>query len=112
MQAAAIADNLGVTVGVYDMRFLKPLDESLIYEVAKTYTHVVTIEDGVLNGGMGSAVAEFVADNKLPLLVHRMGIPDAFITHGSLRELHKECHIDVDSIVSKICEIDKVIRRK
>ena len=111
VQAAVIAENLGVNVGVYDMRFLKPLDESLIHEVAKTYSHIITIENGVLKGGLGSAVAEFVVDNKLPVSVHRMGIPDSFITHGSLRELHKECHIDTDAIVEQICRIDKAGRK-
>ncbi|MBO7226375.1 MAG: 1-deoxy-D-xylulose-5-phosphate synthase [Bacteroidales bacterium] len=107
LQAASIADTLGIEVGVYDMRFLKPIDESLIHEVAKTYSHIITIEDGVLKGGLGSAVAEFVADNKLKVEVHRMGIPDSFVAHGSLRELHKECRIDTDAIVEKITDIAK-----
>ena len=105
LQAAKIAETLGISVGVYDMRFLKPIDESLIHEVAKTYSHIITIEDGVLNGGLGSAVAEFVADNKLQVAVHRMGIPDRFISQGSIRELQKECKIDVDAIMEKITEI-------
>ena len=112
MQAAVIAENLGINVGVYDMRFLKPLDESLIHEVAETYSHIITIENGVLKGGFGSAVAEYVVDNKLPVTVYRMGIPDSFITHGSLRELHKDCRIDTEAIVDKICELDKLIRER
>jgi 1-deoxy-D-xylulose-5-phosphate synthase len=112
MQAAVIAENLGINVGVYDMRFLKPLDESLIHEVAKTYSHIITIENGVLKGGFGSAVVEYIADNKLPVEVYRMGIPDSFITHGSLRELHKDCRIDTEAIVDKICEIDKLIQKR
>jgi 1-deoxy-D-xylulose-5-phosphate synthase len=112
MQAAVIAENLGINVGVYDMRFVKPLDESLIHEVAKTYSHIITIENGVLKGGFGSAVVEYIADNKLPVEVYRMGIPDSFITHGSLRELHKDCRIDTEAIVDKICEIDKLIQKR
>ncbi|MBQ8044853.1 MAG: 1-deoxy-D-xylulose-5-phosphate synthase [Bacteroidales bacterium] len=112
MQAAVIDENLGINVGVYDMRFLKPLDESLIHEVAETYSHIITIENGVLKGGFGSAVAEYVVDNKLPVTVYRMGIPDSFIPHGSLRELHKDCRIDTEAIVDKICELDKLIRER
>ena len=112
MQAAVIAENLGINVGVYDMRFLKPLDESLIHEVAETYSHIITIENGVLKGGFGSAVAEYVVDNKLPVTVYRMGIPDSFIPHGSLRERHKDCRIDTEAIVDKICELDKLIRER
>lgn len=112
MQAATIAENLGINVGVYDMRFVKPLDESLIQEVSKIYSHIITIESGVLKGGFGSAVVEYIADNKLPVEVYRMGIPDSFITHGSLRELHKDCRIDTEAIVDKICEIDKLIQKR
>jgi 1-deoxy-D-xylulose-5-phosphate synthase len=112
MQAAVIAENLGINVGVYDMRFVKPLDESLIQEVSKIYSHIITIENGVLKGGFGSAVVEYIADNKLPVEVYRMGIPDSFITHGSLRELHKDCRIDTEAIVDKICEIDKLIQKR
>ena len=112
MQAATIAENLGINVGVYDMRFVKPLDESLIQEVSKIYSHIITIENGVLKGGFGSAVVEYIADNKLPVEVYRMGIPDSFITHGSLRELHKDCRIDTEAIVDKICEIDKLIQKR
>ncbi len=107
MEAAQIASNLGIEVGVYDMRFLKPLDESLLYEVAKTYTHIITLENGVLKGGFGSAIAEFILDNELPVHIHRIGISDAFIAQGSLLELHKECGIDTDAIVSKICQLKK-----
>ncbi|MBO7542181.1 MAG: 1-deoxy-D-xylulose-5-phosphate synthase, partial [Bacteroidales bacterium] len=77
------------------------------HEVARTYTHIVTIEDGVLEGGFGSAVLEFLADNGIELPVHRLGLPDRFITHGSLRELHRECHIDVDAVVETVNAIVK-----
>jgi 1-deoxy-D-xylulose-5-phosphate synthase len=105
MQAAQLLSTLGVEVGVYDCRFVKPLDESLLHEVVKTYSHIITIEDGVLKGGFGSAVVEFLADNGIGIPVHRLGIPDRFITHGSLRELHRECRIDVDAIVETVKNI-------
>lgn len=107
MQAAELLSTLGIEVGVYDMRFVKPLDESLLHEVAKTYTNIVTIEDGVLEGGFGSAVLEFLADNGIELPVHRLGLPDMFITHGSLRQLHRECRIDVDALVETVNAIVK-----
>ena len=99
MQAAQLLSTLGVEVGVYDFRFVKPLDESLLHEVAKTYSHIITIEDGVLKGGFGSAVVEFFSDNGIEIPVHRLGIPDQFITHGALRDLYRECRIDVDAVV-------------
>ncbi len=102
MAAAQLLSTLGIEVGVYDMRFLKPIDEGMLHEVAKTYTRVVTIEDGVLNGGFGSAVLEFFADNGIDMPVRRLGIPDKFVTHGSLRELQHECHIDVDAVVNTV----------
>ena len=107
MKAAELLSTLGIEVGVYDMRFVKPIDESLLHEVARTYTHIVTIEDGVLEGGFGSAVLEFLADNGIELPVHRLGLPDRFITHGSLRELHRECRIDVDAVVETVNAIVK-----
>ena len=105
--ASDIVSTLGIEVGIYDIRFLKPLDNALLHEIAKTYSDIITVEDGVLKGGLGTAVAEFVSDNHLPVRVHRMGIDDRFIAHGSLRELHKECGIDTDAIVAKISEVAK-----
>ena len=70
-----------------------------MHEVAKTYTHIITLEDGVLKGGFGSAVVEFLSDNGIEIPVHRLGIPDQFITHGALRDLYRECRIDVDAVV-------------
>lgn len=105
LEAAAIAETKGINVAVYDMRFLKPLDEDLVLQVASKYNDIITIENGALKGGLGSAVAEVVADNNLKVNVHRMGIPDYFVAHGSLKELHKECQIDTDAMVSMIMKI-------
>ncbi|MBR3940469.1 MAG: 1-deoxy-D-xylulose-5-phosphate synthase [Bacteroidales bacterium] len=105
LEAASIAETKGINVAVYDMRFLKPLDEDLIQQVASKYTDIITIENGALKGGLGSAVAEVVADSNLKVNVHRMGIPDYFVAHGSLKELHKECQIDTDAMVSMIMKI-------
>lgn len=105
LEAAAIAEAKGINVAVYDMRFLKPLDEDLVRQVASKYTDIITIENGALKGGLGSAVAEVVVDNNLKVNLHRMGIPDYFVAHGSLKELHKECGIDTDAVVETIMNI-------
>lgn len=73
----------------YDMRFLKPLDEELLREVAEQFDTLVTVEDGVLQGGFGSAVLEWLADNGLQRRVVRLGLPDEFVEHGSIRQLQE-----------------------
>ena len=88
----------------YDMRFLKPLDENLLKEVAEKYKHIITIEDGVRNGGMGTAVMEWLNDNGYTnITVKRMGIPDKFIEHGSIDELRAIIGLDNDTIKKTIC---------
>lgn len=88
----------------YDMRFLKPLDENLLKEVAEMYKHIITIEDGVRNGGMGTAVMEWLNDNGYTnISVKRMGIPDKFIEHGSIDELRAIIGLDNDTIKKTIC---------
>lgn len=82
----------------YDLRFLKPLDEKMLDEIGKKFSIIVTIEDGVLNGGMGSSILEFMADHNYSPKIHRIGIPDKFIQHGSLKELHQLCGLDSKSI--------------
>lgn len=92
--AAAEARNPGLSVTHVDLRFAKPLDEELILNVARSHRRLVTLEDGVRQGGIGSAVLELLADNGLSLPVRRIGLPDAFVEHGSLSELHALCHTD------------------
>jgi len=89
----------GISAAHYDMRFAKPLDEELLHEVFKKHNRVITIEDGCLPGGFGSAVIEFMADNGYFAQVERLGIPDRFIDHGSQTELHIECGYFKDDIV-------------
>ncbi len=83
----------------YDMRFLKPLDEEILEEVGRKFPCVITIEDGMRNGGLGSAVLEWMADHGYHPHIERMGLPDKFVEHGSVDELHKIAGIDTDSIV-------------
>ena len=98
----------GIEVGHYDMRFVKPLDTELLDEVARRYQYVVTVEDGCLPGGFGSAVEEYYGslrngntDSRLPI-VKRLGLSDEFVTHGSVPQLQSYCHIDADSISNAI----------
>ena len=97
----AIAQS-GLNVGHYDLRFLKPLDDALLHDICQHYDHLITLEDGCMQGGMGSTVLEWMNDHGYALPVTRMGIPDEFIEHGTVDELQHICHMDVDSIVAAI----------
>ncbi|MDD2799090.1 MAG: 1-deoxy-D-xylulose-5-phosphate synthase [Bacteroidales bacterium] len=91
----------------YDMIFVKPIDEELLHIVAKKFDKIVTVESGVLKGGFGSAVLEFLSDNNYNIPVKRIGLADNFVEHGSVPELNKFCHIDVDSILDQIITFAK-----
>ena len=97
----------GISVGHYNMIFIKPLDEKLLHKVFKKYEGIITVEDGCLQGGFGSAILEFAADNNYKGNISRMGISDTFINHGTQEELWKECEINAESIVKKVNEIMK-----
>lgn len=94
-----------LSVAHYDLRFVKPLDEEMLHEVCSSFKKVLTIEDGCVKGGMGSAILEFMADNEYHLKVKRIGIPDEFIEHGTIPELYTECGMDKEAIVKAIKEI-------
>ncbi len=94
----AEAEHPGLSVAHYDMRFLRPLDERLLTEVAARFKRIVTLEDGVRTGGLGSAVLEWMADHGASPRVTRLGLPDQFVEHGSVAELHHICGIDVEGI--------------
>lgn len=99
--AVQVCDELeaqGVRVGHYDMRFVKPLDEKLLHEVFSRYSKIVTVEDGCIQGGFGSAILEFMADNHYHAQVVRLGIPDRVVEHGEQIELHAECGFDPEGI--------------
>ncbi|GAB6009635.1 1-deoxy-D-xylulose-5-phosphate synthase [Dysgonomonas reticulitermitis] len=102
-EAIELVEARGYSIAHYDMIFLKPLDTALLKEVAGNFTHVMTIENGVIKGGFGSAVLEFLAENNYDNIhVERVGLPDEFITHGSLKELHKLYEIDVPGLAKRI----------
>jgi 1-deoxy-D-xylulose-5-phosphate synthase len=95
----------GLDVGHYDMRFCKPLDEEMLLAVARRYRAIVTVEDGCLPGGFGSAVLEFLADHGQHLPVRRLGIPDRVVEHGTQDQLYKECGFDADGIAQAVREL-------
>ncbi len=95
----------GKTAALYDMRFLKPIDTSILREVAKKYSRIITIENGAVTGGLGTAVVEYMADNGFNPVIRRMGLPDRFIEHGSTPQLLHLCHIDEDAIISTLREL-------
>ena len=87
-----------LSIAHYDLRFLKPLDNKLLEEVGKKFKHIVTIEDGVRNGGMGSAVLEWMSDHGYQPTITRMGLPDDFVEHGTVNQLREIVHLDNNSI--------------
>ena len=92
----------GYSVAQYDMRFVKPLDEKLLHQIFKKHNKVITVEDGCVQGGFGSAVLEFMADHNYHAQVKRLGVPDSFIQHGTQDELWRECNYDVQAIQEAI----------
>lgn len=98
-------DETGLPVAHYDLRFLKPLDEELLEEVAHNYDRILTVEDGARKGGMGSAVLEWMADHHYHPSVVRLGLPDHFVPHGTVEELRRLCGIDTESIAKAISQL-------
>ncbi len=93
-----------IRIAHYDMRFAKPLDEELLHEVGKRFSKVITIEDGVLRGGIGEAITSFLNENGYTTKVIKLGIGDSFIEHGTLGQLHAICGFDVSGIERTIKE--------
>jgi 1-deoxy-D-xylulose-5-phosphate synthase len=87
------------------MRFAKPLDEELLHEALQNYEKIITVEDGTVVGGFGSAVAEFMAENNYKNDLKILGIPDRLVEHGTLKELHHECGYDAAAIKETVLEM-------
>lgn len=102
VKATEELDKKGIHIAHYDMRFVKPLDEILLHEVFGKFKKVITVENGCIQGGMGSAVLEFMADNNYQAEVKRLGIPDKFIEHGTQPELYNECSFDDKAIIATV----------
>ena len=100
LAATAISklESEGHSIALYDMRFVKPLDEELLKEIGEKFETIITVEDGCLPGGFGSAIIEWFNDNSYKTSVIRLGIPDRFVEHGTQSQLYKECGFDSDSI--------------
>lgn len=105
LQVADILAEQNIQIGICDIRFLKPLDNSLLHNIFANYNNIITLEDGVINGGLGSAIMEFASENQYYKKIIRLGVPDKFIEHGTINELHTECSFDVNSIVKLISEL-------
>ena len=95
-------ENQGKSIALYDLRFLKPLDEKLLHEVGRKFQHVVTIEDGCRNGGMGSAVMEWMSDQHYTCHIARLGLPDHFVEHGTVAQLQHIVGIDKEGIIQAV----------
>ena len=107
VEACEKLEGSSISVAHYDMRFVQPLDEERLHDVFKRFDKIITVEDGMLKGGFGSAVLEFMADNGYNATVRRLGIPDFFIEQGTQEELIAECGFDSASIARNITELVK-----
>jgi len=101
----AIAELTGVSVAHYDMRFVKPIDEEILHEVGKKHSNVITIEDGTIVGGFGSACLEFFAEHNYKPHLEMLGMPDRIVEHGKQPQLWAECGYDAQAVVSKVQEM-------
>lgn len=106
LQASKELFEEGINAGVIDMRFLKPVDKELLHKIFKKYTHILTLEDGVINGGLATVVTQFKNEFGYTNSVTSLGIPDRFIKHGSILELHKESGFDVGNIKKQIRKLN------
>ena len=96
-----------LTVAHYDMRFLKPLDEDILHEAGTRFSRIITLEDGVVRGGLGSAVLEYMADHGFCPRVARMGLPDQFVEHGTVEQLKHIVGIDREAIIAQLRAISQ-----
>ncbi|CAG5071950.1 1-deoxy-D-xylulose-5-phosphate synthase [Dyadobacter sp. CECT 9623] len=104
-QACDSLEKKGISAALYDMRFAKPLDEKLLHEIFTSFERIVTVEDGCLQGGFGSAVLEFMVDNGYSNLVKRIGVPDTIVEHGEPQELYHECGMDANGIAKSVQDL-------
>ena len=100
-----------LNIAHYDMRFVKPLDEALLHKIFSKFKRILTVEDGCVQGGFGSAILEFMADNGYYAEVKRLGIPDSVIEHGEQPELHRDCGFDPDGIERAVVEMLEGVAR-
>jgi 1-deoxy-D-xylulose-5-phosphate synthase len=105
LESVSILKKEGISIEHHDMRFASPLDNEALHYIFKKFENIITVEDGILRGGFGSAVIEFMTDNGYKASVRRLGIPDYFVQHGTQEELIHECGFDADGIVKTVREM-------
>jgi 1-deoxy-D-xylulose-5-phosphate synthase len=112
--AIALMKESGISIAHYDLRFVKPLDAVLLHEVFTKFKKVITVEDGCLMGGFGSAIIEFMVDQKYNSEIVRLGIPDEYVHHGTQEELWEDCGFDAKAIVKAVEKMlsIKVVEKK
>lgn len=103
-KAVELAQQKGLNPALYDMRFVKPLDERLLHGIFKAFKTIITVEDAAIQGGFGSAIAEFMVDHQYQSKIIRLGIADMIVEHGEQKELYEFCGIDSTSILAKILQ--------
>jgi len=108
VEACTKLDESGYSVAHFDLRFLKPLDEEMLHRIFGKFNKIITVEDGSVMGGMGSAILEFMANHAYTAKVRCLGIPDLFIEQGSVAELHHECGFDAEGIIRAFSEFDSL----
>ncbi|MDF2455830.1 MAG: dxs [Cytophagaceae bacterium] len=108
-EALQLLKTVDLSPAHYDMRFAKPLDEELLHQIFKKFKKIITLEDGTIVGGFGSAIIEFMADHGYSAKVIRLGIPDQFIEHGEQIQLHKECGYDPEGIAKAVRSLVGVV---
>ncbi|MBE0652052.1 MAG: 1-deoxy-D-xylulose-5-phosphate synthase [Bacteroidales bacterium] len=107
LEACRQLEGEGIQIALYDLRFLKPLDENLLNEIFQKFKYIITIEDGVIRNGMGSAVAALATLNSVNIELVNLGIPDYFVEQGSKDSLYKECGMDVEGIKAAVKKLIK-----
>ena len=112
VKACEILQKEGINPAHYDLRFAKPLDADLLHNIAKSFNKIITVEDGCIQGGFGSAILEFFADHNYSKQIVRLGIPDDIIEHGKQSELHKECNYHPEGIADAVRKLVSVVLEK
>jgi len=104
-EACLQLDKQGLQPAHYHLPFVKPLDEEMLHEVFKTFKRIITVEDGTVLGGFGSAILEFMSDHGYEARLKRLGVPDKFIEQGKNEELHHECGYDAEGIMKTVMNL-------
>lgn len=102
IRALKLLEDTELSIAHYDMIYLKPIDEELLHEVGRRFSRILTVENGVINGGLGTAVMEFMIENGYSPRIQRIGVGDHFVEHGSIPELYRLCGMDAESIKKRI----------